>query len=177
LLAQSDIDVQSVERRTKSLASIVEKAGRPGKRYSAPLEEISDLSGLRVICYHVEDIERICVIFHANFAVHEDTGGQSEELSFDRFGYVSRHLVVSVSPERAKLPEWTVGDFQKMVEIKDEALHLMLKEVRGRESRSWMVSRDFAALLALLRSHRDAFSTAELAAHGFSEEAAGNVLD
>ena len=106
LLQKHNIDAQ-IESRTKSIESFVEKIQREGKNYHSPLEEITDLVGIRIIAYYKEDVDKICEIIEKEFNVDwENSIDKAHTLDPDRFGYLSVHYVVSLSFPREGLTEW-----------------------------------------------------------------------
>lgn len=106
LLQKHNIDAQ-IESRTKSIESFVEKIQREGRDYRNPLEEITDLVGIRIIAYYKEDVDKICEIIEKEFNVDwENSIDKAQTLDPDRFGYLSVHYVVSLSFPREGLTEW-----------------------------------------------------------------------
>jgi putative GTP pyrophosphokinase len=108
LLAETDIKVHAFEVRVKSLDSFREKVNREGKNYADPIAEITDLVGARIILYYVDDIDPVCRLLDDEFAVdHAKSVDKRETLAADQFGYVSVHRILSLSPRRAGLREWS----------------------------------------------------------------------
>ncbi len=106
LLNEHKIDAQ-IESRTKSIENFAEKIQREGKDYRNPLEEITDLVGIRIIAYYKEDIDKIGVIIEKEFDIDwENSIDKAKTLDPDRFGYLSVHYVISLSSPRKKLTEW-----------------------------------------------------------------------
>jgi len=101
------IDVVLVDSRTKSVESFVEKIRRKQGNYEDPLEEVKDLSGVRIITYYTEDVSLIGRLISDNFDVVEH---QPNRLGYcdssDRFGYSAEHYVVRPGPGRVVLAEW-----------------------------------------------------------------------
>lgn len=70
-------------------------------------EYISDLIGLRVVCYYEKDISRVVDLLRENFEVLEETNKSAElEAKENVFGYKGHHLDLRVNGDRASLPEW-----------------------------------------------------------------------
>ena len=108
LLARRNIDVVQVDRRTKSVDSFVEKISRKNEKYVNPLDDMTDLAGLRIIAYYTEDVETIGRLIKQEFAVDaEKSVDKVTELDPSQFGYTSVHYVVSLGPTRRDLPEWS----------------------------------------------------------------------
>lgn len=106
LMGASNLSFHLAESRTKDVQSFRDKASRPMKAYDNPLDEITDLSGIRIIAYYQDEADEIGSLIEAEFAVdarnsviHKPDGAE--------FGYLSRHYVVQLSPKRATLSEWS----------------------------------------------------------------------
>jgi putative GTP pyrophosphokinase len=107
LLNNSEIKFQVIEHRTKDVSSFREKISRENKSYSDPLREITDLSGLRVIVYYLEDVERACKVIEQELCVDSDASGDKLQLlKPNEFGYRSIHYIASLSDSRKDLLEW-----------------------------------------------------------------------
>ncbi|MCK4476216.1 MAG: hypothetical protein KAU16_05765 [Methanophagales archaeon] len=106
LLQEHKVDAQ-IESRTKSIESFVEKIQREGKNYHSPLEEITDLVGIRIIAYYKEDVDKIGEIIKTEFDVDwKNSIDKVQTLDPDRFGYLSVHYVISLPSPRKELTEW-----------------------------------------------------------------------
>ena len=109
LIENKKIKIHTLESRTKSIGSFHEKITRPGKRYNDPINELSDLIGLRVITYYMDDVPLICDLFKEEFHVYsEECIDKQVGYNANEFGYISVHLVISLKEPRSKLPEWTL---------------------------------------------------------------------
>jgi ppGpp synthetase/RelA/SpoT-type nucleotidyltranferase len=107
LLAAADVEVIQVEARTKDIDSFTEKIIRKRSKYADPLTDITDIVGLRIITYYVEDVARVGELIRSEFQVDEANSiDKAAWQDPDRFGYASVHYVVSLSPARQKLGEW-----------------------------------------------------------------------
>ncbi|MBW3533492.1 hypothetical protein [Shewanella sp. NKUCC06_TVS] len=107
LLKIQGIKTHLIEGRTKTVDSFREKIRRPEKSYADPLAELSDLSGVRIIVYYLDDVQKVADILSSQFTVLESESSHlASEYSPDRFGYISLHSVISLNPDREKLPEW-----------------------------------------------------------------------
>ena len=106
LLAHSNIPIDHITRRVKTLDSFLEKVERK-RYYTAPFEHITDIAGLRIVTYYHDHIEQIRALLEREFSIDADQSvDKSANLEADRFGYRSLHLIVSLSPARADLAEW-----------------------------------------------------------------------
>lgn len=117
------IKVASIEARAKTVDSFAEKAVtrsafdpfRP--KYPSPLQQITDLAGIRVITFFPRAVEEVDVAIAEELDVLEkDDKGDALDQE-ERFGYDSVHYLVRLGQDRTKLGELTpyaglVGEIQ-----------------------------------------------------------------
>jgi ppGpp synthetase/RelA/SpoT-type nucleotidyltranferase len=109
LLLNSSLKYHTIEGRTKTIESFSDKLSRAGKNYKYPLQEITDLCGLRIIVFYEDDIDKVCALIDKEFNVDEVKSIDKRALlNVDQLGYLSVHKIVSLSDERAKLSEWSI---------------------------------------------------------------------
>lgn len=107
LLHDADVKYHVIESRTKEVQSFREKATRANKRYTKPLEEITDLCGLRLIVYYLDDVEAACRLIERKFSIDENSSlDKGDLLKPNEFGYRSVHFIVSLPITRSGLAEW-----------------------------------------------------------------------
>ncbi|HEX8632930.1 MAG TPA: hypothetical protein VF703_02120 [Pyrinomonadaceae bacterium] len=107
LLNSSEIKFQVVEQRTKDVQSFREKITRANKNYSDPLREITDLTGLRIIVYYLEDVDLVCKLIEREFSIDKNASiDKGQLLKPNEFGYRSVHYIASLSSNRKDLLEW-----------------------------------------------------------------------
>ena len=125
LLRKHNIEVAQVESRTKSVDSFIGKIQREGKDFANPLEEITDLVGIRIIAYHKEDVDEIGEIIEKEFGIdREKSMDKAQALDPDRFGYLSVHYVISLSSPRTDLPEWeTFSNIKAEIQVRTVLQH------------------------------------------------------
>ena len=109
ILDDAGINYLSVTGRAKSVASFAAKAartveGRPV--FPDPLREITDTIGLRIITYVHSDVAAVADHLGDQVVVHDDRDLGRETASEGRFGYASRHLLVSLDPAQEGLPAY-----------------------------------------------------------------------
>ena len=98
ILDEAGINYLTVGGRTKSVASFATKASRAvdGEPvYTDPLREITDQIGVRVITYVHTDVSAVADLIGTQLRVIDDRDLGQETASEGRFGYASRHLLVS----------------------------------------------------------------------------------
>ncbi|MBX4975080.1 GTP pyrophosphokinase [Rhizobium lentis] len=105
LLKESKVAYLAVTGRTKPIADCLEKSRR--KKYRNPIEQLTDISGIRIIVYFDFDVRAVSNIIEENFAVDAQNSSNREDiLSADQFGYRSVHYVCELNDDRAKLHEY-----------------------------------------------------------------------
>ncbi|MDN4628644.1 GTP pyrophosphokinase [Erwinia sp. PsM31] len=105
LLQQNGIDYLSVSYRTKTKEGVIEKIGR--KNYKNPIEELTDISGVRVILYLESDIGKVSDVIKSTFNIDFKNSVDNEgRLSSDKVGYRSVHYVCDIGEKRNALKEY-----------------------------------------------------------------------
>ena len=99
--------IHSISSRTKDISSLWGKLINKDKQY-AELNNLSDLSGIRVITFFSEDVDIIGSIIEKHFKIDEEKSiDKRKMLDPDRFGYLSLHLVCSFPDDRLKLANFS----------------------------------------------------------------------
>lgn len=107
LLRFTNFRVHSVTSRTKGIEELAEKISHPDKQYDK-LQDVTDLSGVRVITYFSDDVDKIGTLIEREFKVFPDKSVDKRKVwSPDKFGYLSVHYVCSLSDKRVALSEYT----------------------------------------------------------------------
>lgn len=107
LLDASALRYQQVTSRAKEADSFRNKITREGKDYADPCLEVTDLCGVRVVCYDTITVPQIDAIIRKNFVVDDaNSVDKRTDLDPDRFGYLSVHYVVRLDSRREQLPEY-----------------------------------------------------------------------
>jgi putative GTP pyrophosphokinase len=120
-LDSKNISYSSVDSRTKSVDSFIEKVQRKG--YVNPLEEIEDLCGVRVICYYPDEIEQICSVLSEDYDVKQKENTQSR-LQPHEFGYRSTHLIVTLKPSWLQTPRYgKLENLKAEVQVRTILMH------------------------------------------------------
>ena len=99
-LKQSDIMVFQMSHRLKTEDSLRGKLEKKGDKYDSALD-LTDLLGVRVICYFADDVDRIAETIEGLFIVdRENSVDKRRLLEDDQFGYMSLHYICHLSPEQ-----------------------------------------------------------------------------
>jgi predicted RNase H-like nuclease/ppGpp synthetase/RelA/SpoT-type nucleotidyltranferase len=111
LLDDAGINYLSVTGRAKTVASFAAKAGRTldGEViYADPLEDITDQVGVRVITYLHSDVTAVADLLGdpvgSGLRVLDDRDMGQETARQGRFGYASRHLLVTLVDPPLEVP-------------------------------------------------------------------------
>lgn len=106
LIKENDLRVHSINSRLKTRASLQAKLTRLERKFSK-LDSVTDISGVRIITYFADDVDKISEVIEREFDVDEKRSVDRRELlDPDRFGYLSLHYVVRLSTARLKLTEY-----------------------------------------------------------------------
>ncbi|MGB7817497.1 MAG: GTP pyrophosphokinase [Ornithinibacter sp.] len=99
IIDDAGINYLSVTGRTKTVSSFAGKARAVlGDSGDDPLHEVTDQVGVRVITYVQRDIDAVADLLAEQFTVLNDRDLGEETAAAGRFGYASRHLLVSRAP-------------------------------------------------------------------------------
>lgn len=115
-LTNAEIKVHSVDHRAKSPESFADKAARQSEenpnrpRYENPLDDITDLAGVRVITYFPSTEAQVDPIIQTEFEILEKTDRSELLEREERLGYHSIHYLVRLLPNRCELPEYARYD-------------------------------------------------------------------
>lgn len=111
-LNRREIKVHSVQHRAKDPSSFGRKASIPSEtdsnspKYPRPLEQITDLAGVRVIAHFPATLSAIDQLLNDEFEIIERSDKSEELLEEERFGYQSVHYLVRIKHERSHLAEY-----------------------------------------------------------------------
>lgn len=106
------VSVHSIESRAKKVSSFAAKASRPSAddpsapKYADPLEEITDLSGVRVITFLPQASRQVCEVVEREFTVLEKSDPSFAPRPEANLGYPSVYYLVRFSAPRSALPEY-----------------------------------------------------------------------
>lgn len=115
IISANGIGYHSVTSRTKDKPSLSKKLTKKGEHYSC-LADVTDISGVRVTTYFEDDVDRVIELIENEFQVDAHNSVDKRTLlDPDRFGYLSTHHVVTLTANRAALPE-----YQRIKDLKIE---------------------------------------------------------
>ena len=86
-----------IQTRTKSLSSFAEKAIRKAYKYNDPVNQLTDLCGVRIIIESQEQVRSLSSFIKDNFDIDEKNSiDVSTRLKTSEFGYLSIHYIVTI---------------------------------------------------------------------------------
>ncbi len=107
ILDDAGINYLTISGRAKSVSSFAAKAARrvDGRlAYPDPLLNVTDQLGVRVITYVHSDVAAVADLLGDQVVVLDDRDMGEETASEGRFGYASRHLLISLDAARESDP-------------------------------------------------------------------------
>jgi ppGpp synthetase/RelA/SpoT-type nucleotidyltranferase len=111
-LTTENIHVNATDHRGKSIESFGDKAQKPSEddpnrpKYPDPMEDITDLAGVRIITNYLSTEPRVDAVIDAEFSVLEKSNKTEALFQEERFGYHSIHYLVKLGGNRQHLPEY-----------------------------------------------------------------------
>ena len=106
ILKAKRVRIHSVTSRVKSLNSLIDKINKPDAEYNR-LDDVKDISGIRIITYFSDDVDHIADIIKKEFDIDlKSSVDKRTILDPDRFGYLSLHYSVKLPKSRLALTEF-----------------------------------------------------------------------
>lgn len=123
ILSEDNISIHLIESRTKEASSFRNKITRSNKSYKDPINEITDLCGIRIIAYYEDEVEKIENIIRSEFSVDEKNS-LIHSNSGAEFGYRSSHFIININQKRAQLKEWNYfSNFTAEIQVRTVLQH------------------------------------------------------
>jgi ppGpp synthetase/RelA/SpoT-type nucleotidyltranferase len=98
-LKENNIIFHSIESRVKSANSFRDKALR--EKYDEPVNEITDLAGIRIIALFEKEIHQISDIIKDLFKIdYKRSEDKSDLLDADKMGYKSIHYIAELNEDK-----------------------------------------------------------------------------
>ena len=101
VLNEKEIEYHNIESRTKSIESFKRKAKRD--KYKDPINEITDLAGIRIVTLFEKDVYKISSIIKEIFKIdYENSVDKSDFLEADKMGYKSVHYIAALTDQKIR---------------------------------------------------------------------------
>lgn len=125
LVKSKDLAIVQSEARAKEIDSLLDKVDRKTAKYRDPLRDITDLAGVRIITYYLEDLVVVGDLLQAEFDVDEERSVlKADGLAPDQFGYVSDHYILKLKDPRRGLGEWKAfADLTAEIQVRTATQH------------------------------------------------------
>ncbi|EGW39179.1 hypothetical protein [Desulfosporosinus sp. OT] len=125
LMKAKKIKVNVIQSRTKDVESFSNKIKRKSRKYIDPLNEITDICGIRIIVNYQDEVDEIFNMIKEEFEVDEvNSIDKGSLLNPNEFGYRSVHYVASLASERKELTEWKAfSNFKVEIQIRTILQH------------------------------------------------------
>ena len=121
ILIDNKIDFLSINSREKKYKAFIEKID--SKKYTCPFNQMTDICGVRVICYYLSDMEKISKLIDKEFDVL-DAQYMKDRLKTDQFGYLSNQFVIKIKKEWQKVPQWRhFGGLKAEIQVRTVLMH------------------------------------------------------
>ncbi|MDW3221969.1 MAG: tetratricopeptide repeat protein [Paracoccaceae bacterium] len=157
---QANVRFHSIDPRAKDVESFERKACKTddagAAKYQNPLEEITDLAGVRVIVFTIDDIAMVTEFVDENFEIIEKRDVGEERVEKGQFGYQSIHYLVRLTEERLALPEFAAyRNYVCEIQVRTVLQHAWAEmehdiQYKGSKNIPKTVRRKFLSLAGLL---------------------------
>lgn len=123
ILIDNKIPIHAIYSRAKEIDSYSKKI--EDSKYTDPISQITDLSGIRIIAYVESDLDKISKIIEEHFEIDKENSiDKSQTLGTDKVGYRSIHFIGKLPIDRIKLPEYKkFGDLCFEIQIRTILQH------------------------------------------------------
>lgn len=92
-----NISVEITSNRAKDVESFKDKISLRDKAYTDPLNEVTDLAGVRVVTHFSSDVDAIAFLIRSTFTVDEENSCDYRDYEDPKlFDYVSAHYIVEL---------------------------------------------------------------------------------
>lgn len=174
-LTAAGIRAHSVTFRVKDEDSANRKISANAQRYTG-YESLTDVLGLRVICYFADEVDKVGEVIRREFAV-DSAQSVDKRTTHDpkEFGYMSLHYIASITQARSEMTEYarfkdTVFEIQirsilqhAWAEIEHDLGYKVAEGIPREHRRSFsmlsslleMADRDFGALREAVGKYRE----------------------
>ena len=123
ILKENHIFYVKIEARVKTLESFKKKLEIKKEKYINPLEDMTDILGIRIVTYYREDIDIILKLLKDNFKIdYKNSTNKLKSLKYNEMGYLSIHYICQCKASHKNL--YGCGDFKFEIQIRTALQHI-----------------------------------------------------
>lgn len=105
ILQNEKISYHSITYRVKDRESYCHKC--KNDKYMEPIDEVMDLSGIRIIAYTNQDVKNICDVISREFEIDKiNSMDKYSNMNDNQVGYLSVHFIIMLKENRTNLAEY-----------------------------------------------------------------------
>ncbi len=173
IMKELGIGVLTIEHRVKTEKSLAGKLERSGGYYNT-FEELTDILGLRIVCFLADEIDTIGKKVEESFVIDwENSSDKRALIKEDTFGYLSLHYICSL-PFGEQWPDEICGKkFEIQIRTILQHAWAVIEHDIGYKSDFGVprdISRQFARIAGILELADDEFIRARDAMVGYTED-------
>lgn len=179
-LKSAEIDTLAVEHRVKEEASLAGKLERKSDKYRS-LEDITDILGIRVICFFSDDVDKVGKVVEKLFTVDWANSVDKRALiNANSFGYLSVHYICAL-PESGEYPPELCGrKFEIQVRTTLQHTWACIEHDMGYKSEFGIprvAVRQFARIAGLLEMADDEFVRVRNTVRAYTEDIRQKIIN
>ena len=179
-LGDMKIDIMAVEHRVKKEESLMKKVERKSDKYRF-LKDITDILGIRVICFFADDVDRIGKEIENLFTVDWDNSVDKRALIHAKsFGYLSVHYVCSLQEGQGYPEEISGMKFEIQVRTALQHTWAYIEHDMGYKSEFGtprVAVRQFARIAGLLELADDEFTRVRDVVKTYTEDIRQKIIN
>ena len=179
-LVNAKIDTLAVEHRVKTEESLLGKLERKSDKYRF-LEDLTDILGIRVICFFGDDVDRVGKVIEELFVVDwENSVDKRALIKANSFGYLSLHYICSLPEGRGYPTELCGRKFEIQVRTTLQHTWACIEHDMGYKGEFGIprvAVRQFARIAGLLELADDEFVRVRDTVHAYTGDIKQKIAD
>lgn len=176
----SSIKIYRIEHRVKEEQSLIGKLERKGDKYDS-LTDITDILGLRVVCFFADDVDRLAIKIEENFEIDWNQSiDKRKYLATNSFGYLSVHYISSLKKDSGHRPEFDNIQFEIQTCSLLQHVWAVMEHDLGYKTKFGIpraTARDFSRLAGLLEIADEHFSRIRDSVKDYTEQVHQKIVN